>query len=97
MTVIQDAFSDVIGEGRGRSDGLPEPVPSELPVLLADPAEPSFSENEVRDLVAEAIRLARRTQPSNMSDEACIQRTMKDRFIEGYWRSTIKFPTRPRN
>jgi hypothetical protein len=62
------------------------PTSKELP----SPKDPVFSEDEVRDLVTKAVNLARRTTPGNMSDEACIQRTMEDRYIEGRWRSILK-------
>jgi hypothetical protein len=51
--------------------------------------EPLIGEAQVRELVADAVRLARRTTPGNVSDEACVQWTMKDNFIQGRWRSTL--------
>ena len=49
-----------------------------------------FTEDEVRGLVTEAVSFARRFTPENMSDEACEQRIMKDRFIDGLWQSTLR-------
>jgi len=51
---------------------------------------PFFEEEALRTLVTDAVRLARRTTPGNVCDEACVQRIMKDRFIGGVWRSTLR-------
>lgn len=47
-----------------------------------------LDEDKVRELVEEAVRIARTTTPSNVSDEAVVQWTMDDKFIDGRWRST---------
>lgn len=47
-----------------------------------------LDEEKVRELVEEAVRIARTTTPSNVSDEAVLQWTMDDKFIDGRWRST---------
>jgi len=52
--------------------------------------EQPFTEDEVRELVTEAVSFARRFTPGNMSNEACEQRIMKDRFIDGRWTSTLR-------
>lgn len=46
-----------------------------------------MNEQEVRELVASAVNLARRTSSDNVCDEAVVQWTMKDRFFDGRWRS----------
>jgi len=47
-----------------------------------------IGEAEVRDLVTEAVHRARTTTPGNVSDEAVVQWTMKDKFVNGRWRSS---------
>lgn len=46
-----------------------------------------LNEAEVRSLVSEAVDIARTTTPSNMCDEAIVQRVMKDEFRSSGWRS----------
>jgi hypothetical protein len=46
-----------------------------------------LDEDKVRELVEEAVRRARNTTPGNMSDEAVVQWTMDDKYIDGRWRS----------
>jgi hypothetical protein len=47
-----------------------------------------MNEAQVRELVAEAVSLARRTTQGNVCDDACVQWTMKDKFVDGRWRSS---------
>ena len=47
-----------------------------------------MDEPEVRELVTQAVHTARTTTPGNVSDEAVVQWTMDDKFIDGRWRST---------
>lgn len=46
-----------------------------------------MDEDQVRELVEQAVRVARNTTPGNVSNEAVVQRTMNDKFIDGRWRS----------
>lgn len=47
-----------------------------------------LDEDRVRQIVEEAIRIARTTTPENVSDAAVVQRALDERFIDGHWRST---------
>jgi hypothetical protein len=47
-----------------------------------------LDEDKVRELVEEAVQTARNTTPGNVCDEAVVQWTMDDKFIDGRWRST---------
>ena len=48
-----------------------------------------FDEDELRELIEDAVRFARNTTPGNVSNEAVIQRAMKERFVDGNWRSML--------
>jgi histone H3/H4 len=48
-----------------------------------------MNEDEVAQLVEDAVDLARHTSPGNMSDEAVIQRIMKEEYVDGRWRSSL--------
>jgi hypothetical protein len=48
-----------------------------------------FDEDELRELIREAVSLARRTSVDNMCDDAIVQRVMKEEFIDGRWRSKL--------
>ena len=48
-----------------------------------------FDEDELRELIREAVSLARRTSADNMCDDAIVQRVMKEEFIDGRWRSKL--------
>jgi hypothetical protein len=60
------------------------------PEALQAHADPTFSDEDIRGLVEEAVRTARDTTPGNVSDAAVVQWTMEDRYIEGRWRSTLE-------
>lgn len=51
-----------------------------------------LDENRVRELVEQAVRTARNTTPGNVSDEAVVQWTMNDKYIDGQWRSVHFIP-----
>lgn len=50
-------------------------------------------EKKTRELVEKAVRIARNTTPGNVCDEAVVQWTMDDKFIDGEWRSTHFIPS----
>ena len=54
----------------------------------------SFSEDELRALVSEAIAVARRTAPDNVSNEAVVQRVLREEFVGGLWHSSLRDPKR---
>jgi hypothetical protein len=47
-----------------------------------------MDEDKVRELVEEAVQNARNTTPGNVCDEAVVQWTMDDKYIDGRWRSS---------
>ncbi len=47
------------------------------------PSEPE--EERIREIVAEAVRLARATTPGNMCDEAVVQHVLHEEFVDGRW------------
>jgi len=51
--------------------------------------ERSFDEDELRELIKEAVCFARRTTSGNFCDEAVVQHVMHERFVDGRWRSMI--------
>lgn len=47
-----------------------------------------LDEEKVRELVEEAVHTARTTSPGNVSDEAVVQWTLDEKFVDGRWRSS---------
>jgi len=48
-----------------------------------------FDEDELRELISDTVKHARRTTPGNMSDNAIIQHAMEEEFVDGRWRSKL--------
>ena len=48
-----------------------------------------FDEDELRELIWDAVYFARATSPNNISEAAVVQRAMKEEFVDGQWRSKL--------
>jgi len=88
---VQWTMEDVHGEDGWHSTLDPETISTDEGV---SGEAGSFSEDELRALVSEAVAVARRTTPENVSDEACVQRVLREEFVSGLWRSSLRDPKR---
>lgn len=51
-----------------------------------------LNEDTVREIVERAVDLARHSSPDNMSNEAIVQRALREKYIDGRWRSEYFLP-----